>query len=231
MVVRRLPRRAAASLTRSACKPPKSWPTFGVADICDCRGRLGHFGVHRRHRRRLHRSPGTGLRNLPSGEDGGMGPAPVLRAGAGRQRRQRHQSPGLTPANFDGHVLHACGSGYAANMLAKLNLIKPLVVGGAVAAAIAVTPVAAAEAFAAGPTSTGSVATHVVFKQDPGGQGCDPNGNCGSGGQNGGPGGGPGGQGCVPGVGCGSGGQFAGPGGIPGGTGCLPGVGCGSGHG
>jgi len=116
-------------------------------------------------------------------------------------------------------------------MLAKLNLIKPLVVGGAVAAAIAVTPVAAAEAFAAGPASSGSAATHVVFKQDPGGQGCDANGNCGSGGQNMGPGGGAGGQGCVPGVGCGSGGQFAGPGGVPGGTGCLPGVGCGSGHG
>jgi len=123
-----------------------------------------------------------------------------------------------------------CGSGYAADMLAKLNLIKPLVVGGAVAAAIAVTPVAAAEAFAAGPATSGSTATHVVFKQDPGGQGCDANGNCGSGGQNQGPGGGPGGQGCVPGVGCGSGGQFAGPGGVPGGTGCLPGVGCGSGH-
>jgi hypothetical protein len=116
-------------------------------------------------------------------------------------------------------------------MLAKLNLIKPLVVGGAVAAAIAVTPVAAAEAFAGGPALTGSAATHVVFKQDPGGGGCDANGNCGSGGQFSGPGGGPGGQGCLPGVGCGSGGQFAGPGGVPGGTGCLPGVGCGSGHG
>ena len=67
--------------------------------------------------------------------------------------------------------------------------------------------------------------------QDPGGSGCDANGNCGSGGQDMGPGGGPGGQGCVPGVGCGSGGQFWGPGGVPGGTGCLPGVGCGSGHG
>ena len=135
------------------------------------------------------------------------------------------------PANFYGHVLHVCGSGYSPHMLAKWNLIKPLVVGGAVAAAIAVTPVAAAEAFAGGTATTGSAATHVVFKQDPGGSGCDANGNCGSGGQNGGPGGGPGGQGCVPGVGCGSGGQFAGPGGVPGGTGCLPGVGCGSGHG
>jgi len=111
-------------------------------------------------------------------------------------------------------------------MLTKL--LKPLLVGGAVAAAIAVTPVAAAEALTAGPAMTAT--THVVFKQDPGGSGCDTNGNCGAGGQNGGPGGGPGGQGCVPGVGCGSGGQFAGPGGIPGGTGCLPGVGCGSGH-
>ncbi|MGB6512678.1 MAG: PE-PGRS family protein [Mycobacterium sp.] len=113
-------------------------------------------------------------------------------------------------------------------MLAKLNPLKTLVVGGAVAAAIAVMPVAAAEAYA-GPVSAGP--THSVFKQDPGGSGCDLNGNCGSGGQNGGPGGGPGGQGCVPGVGCGSGGQFAGPGGVPGGTGCLPGVGCGIGHG
>jgi hypothetical protein len=82
----------------------------------------------------------------------------------------------------------------------------------------------------AGPASTGGPATHVVFKDDPGGGGCDANGNCGSGGQFGGPGGGPGGQGCIPGVGCGSGGQNAGPGGVPGGVGCLPGVGCGSGH-
>ncbi|MGB6207113.1 PE-PGRS family protein [Mycobacterium sp.] len=109
--------------------------------------------------------------------------------------------------------------------------MKPLVIGGAVAAAIAVTPVAAAETFVAGPTMTGTPTTHVVFKQDPGGGGCDANGTCGSGGQDNGPGGGPGGQGCVPGVGCGSGGQFWGPGGVPGGNGCLPGVGCGSGHG
>ena len=118
---------------------------------------------------------------------------------------------------------------YSERMLAKMNLIKPFVVGGAVAAAIAVMPVAAAEASTGGTMASGT-ATHVVFKLDPGGSGCDANGNCGSGGQNGGPGGGPGGQGCVPGVGCGSGGQFAGPGGVPGGTGCLPGVGCGSGH-
>lgn len=110
-------------------------------------------------------------------------------------------------------------------MSTKFNLMKSMVVGGAVAAAFAVIPVAAAEASAAGPAPT-----HVVFKLDPVGGGCDSNGNCGSGGQNNGPGGGPGGQGCVPGVGCGSGGQFAGPGGIPGGNGCLPGVGCGSGH-
>jgi hypothetical protein len=116
-------------------------------------------------------------------------------------------------------------------MLAKLNLMKALVIGGAVAAAIAVTPVASAEAFATGPAMTGTAPTHVVFKQDPSGGGCDVNGNCGSGGQFTGPGGGPGGQGCVPGVGCGSGGQFWGPGGVPGGVGCLPGVGCGSGHG
>src|ERR1700722_15708772 len=107
-------------------------------------------------------------------------------------------------------------------MFEKLNFMKPLVIGAAAAAAIAVMPVAAAEASVGSPASAGP--THSVFKQDPGGGGCDPSGNWGSGG-------GPGGQGFVPGVGCGSGGQFAGPGGLPGGTGCLPGVGCGSGHG
>ncbi len=127
-------------------------------------------------------------------------------------------------------VLHTCGSGYEGLMYTKLNVMKTLVVGGAAAAAIAVTPVTAADAFAAGP-ATSPAPTHVIFKQDPGGGGCDANGNCGSGGAMNGPGGSPGGQGCVPGVGCGSGGQFAGPGGLPGGTGCLPGVGCGSGHG
>lgn len=115
-------------------------------------------------------------------------------------------------------------------MLAKLTLLKPLVIGGAVAAAIAAAPMAAEDSFATAPTMTSPAPTHIVFKDDPGGGGCDANGNCGSGGQNNGPGGGPGGQGCVPGVGCGSGGQNAGPGGVPGGTGCLPGVGCGSGH-
>lgn len=104
------------------------------------------------------------------------------------------------------------------------SVLKPFVVGGAVAAAMAVMPIAAAEA-SAGPV--GGNPTHVIFKQDPGGSGCDANGACGSGGQNDGPGGGPGGQGCVPGVGCGFGGQFAGPGGTPGG--CLAGVGCGHG--
>ena len=117
--------------------------------------------------------------------------------------------------------------GITANM-SKFSVIKSVVVGGAAAAAIAVMPVAAAEA-SVGPV--GGAPTHVTYKQDPGGGGCDPSGNCGFGGQFNGPGGGPGGQGCLPGVGCGSGGQFAGPGGIPGGTGCLPGVGCGSGHG
>lgn len=105
------------------------------------------------------------------------------------------------------------------------SVMKPLVVGGAVAAAMAVMPIAAAEAIA-GPV--GAAPTHVIFKQDPGGSGCDGNGNCGSGGQNGGPGGGPGGQGCIQGTSiCGSGGQFAGPGGVPGG--CVAGVGCGHG--
>ena len=117
--------------------------------------------------------------------------------------------------------------GIARNM-SKFSLMKSVVVGGAVAAAIAVMPVAAAEASVG---SVGGAPTHVTYKQDPGGGGCDLSGNCGSGGAMQGPGGGPGGQGCLPGVGCGSGGQFAGPGGIPGGTGCLPGVGCGSGHG
>jgi hypothetical protein len=116
---------------------------------------------------------------------------------------------------------------YATRMLSKLTLMKPLVVAGAVAAAIAAAPAAAADVYVGGPAAA---PTHVTFKDDPGGGGCDANGNCGSGGQFNGPGGGPGGQGCVPGVGCGSGGQNAGPGGIPGGQGCLPGVGCGSGH-
>lgn len=89
-------------------------------------------------------------------------------------------------------------------------------------------PIAAAEA-SVGPI--GSAPTHVIYKQDPGGSGC--NGDvCGSGGQNSGPGGGPGGQGCIQGTGvCGSGGQnFGGPG-IAGGAGCIPNTNiCGSGH-
>lgn len=118
---------------------------------------------------------------------------------------------------------------YATRMSVKLTPMKRLMVGGAAAAAIAVAPIAMTDSpvVAAAPTAA---PTHVVFKDDPSGGGCDANGNCGSGGQFNGPGGGPGGQGCVPGVGCGSGGQNAGPGGIPGGQGCLPGVGCGSGH-
>ena len=79
-------------------------------------------------------------------------------------------------------------------MFEKLNFMKPLVIGGAAAAAIAVMPVAAAEASVGSPASAGP--THSVYKQDPGGGGCDSNGNCGSGGQFNGPGGGPGGQGC-----------------------------------
>ena len=78
---------------------------------------------------------------------------------------------------------------------------------------------------------TGPAPTHVIVKDDPGGGGCDANGNCGSGGQNRVRAAVRAAQGCLPGVGCGSGGQNAGPGGVPGGTGCLPGVGCGSGHG
>src|ERR1700746_2310060 len=102
---------------------------------------------------------------------------------------------------------------YAKGMLAKLTLMKPLVVAGAVAAAIAAAPAAAAAAFAAGPAMTTPAPTHVVFKDDPGGGGCDANGNCGSGGVDG-PGGGPGGQGCIPGVGCGSGRPVAGASGL-----------------
>src|SRR5258708_5656906 len=106
-------------------------------------------------------------------------------------------------------------------MLAISKFMKPLVLAGAVAASIAAAPMATADTSVAGPSMSETAPTHVVFKQDPGGAGCDANGNCGSGGQNQGPNGGPGGQGCVPGVGCGSGGQFWGPGGEPGGQGCL----------
>nr|WP_242670011.1 PE-PGRS family protein [Mycobacterium decipiens] len=95
---------------------------------------------------------------------------------------------------------------------------------------MAVAPTAAAEIFSAGPATATTVTTHFATNE-PGGGGCDANGNCGSGGVTGGPGGGPGGSGCIPGVGCGSGGANAGPGGVPGGSGCIPGVGCGSGHG
>lgn len=114
-------------------------------------------------------------------------------------------------------------------MLAKSHLLKPLVVAGAVATAIAAAPMATADVVAAGPSTTSTGITYFI-PLDPGGGGCDPNGNCGSGGTDNGPNGGPGGQGCLPGVGCGNGGQFWGPGGVPGGEGCLPGVGCGSGH-
>jgi hypothetical protein len=113
-----------------------------------------------------------------------------------------------------------CGRGKKFDM-SIIRVLKPFVVGSAVAAAMAVMPVAAAEASVG---QAGAAPTHVVYKQDPGGSGCDGN-ACGSGGQNGGPNGGPGGQGCVQGVGCGSGGQNAGPNGVPGG--CLQGVGCG----
>ena len=57
-------------------------------------------------------------------------------------------------------------------MFEKLNFMKPLVIGGAAAAAIAVMPVAAAEASVGSPATAGP--THSVFKQDPGGGGCDP---------------------------------------------------------
>jgi hypothetical protein len=115
-------------------------------------------------------------------------------------------------------------------MLAKLTITKSMALAGAMAAAIATTPTAVADAFALETAVSNPAPTHVVFKDDPSGGGCDANGNCGSGGQDSGPGGGPGGQGCLAGGGCGSGGQFWGPGGVPGGQGCLPGVGCGSGH-
>lgn len=114
-------------------------------------------------------------------------------------------------------------------MLAKLNLIKPLVFAGAIAAATVTASANPAEA-AVGPASATTGITHFVPMNEPGGGGCDANGNCGSGGLDQGPNGGPGGSGCIPGVGCGNGGQFWGPGGLPGGEGCLPGIGCGSGH-
>ncbi|GAB7143676.1 hypothetical protein LRC484719_22660 [Mycobacterium riyadhense] len=116
-------------------------------------------------------------------------------------------------------------------MLAKLNLMKPLVVAGAIATAIAAAPTVAADVIPAGPGINTTTITHFFPANEPGGGGCDANGNCGSGGVNSGPNGGPGGQGCIPGVGCGSGGQFWGPNGEPGGQGCIPGVGCGGGHG
>src|SRR5206468_1851828 len=116
-----------------------------------------------------------------------MGGTPLLRPGAGRQRHQRRESPRLTC-----DVLGTCGTGRNGGM-SILRVLKPFVAGGAVAAAMAVMPVAAAEANA-GPAS--AAPTHVIFKQDPGGGGCDANGTCGSGGQFSGPGGGPGGQGC-----------------------------------
>jgi hypothetical protein len=109
-----------------------------------------------------------------------------------------------------------------------------ILMGGAVAAAVAAAPVAAADALSTAAASPQGV--HFI-PADPGdgpGGGACVNGQCGSGGVNGGPNGGPGGSGCIPtanGTACGSGGVNAGPGGVPGGSACLPGVGCGSGHG
>jgi hypothetical protein len=105
-----------------------------------------------------------------------------------------------------------------------------LLMGGAVAAAVAAAPIAAADLLST--TAAGPQGVHFIPADSgdgPGGVGC-VNGQCGSGGVNGGPGG----SGCIPtanGAACGSGGINAGPGGVPGGSGCLPGVGCGSGHG
>ena len=109
--------------------------------------------------------------------------------------------------------------------------MAPMLFAGAAATAIAMAPVATADAIPAGMASGG-----VAVSFEPGGGGCvdTPAGPvCGSGGTEG-PGGGPGGSGCVDtpnGPVCGSGGTNQGPGGIPGGSGCVPGVGCGSGHG
>lgn len=115
-------------------------------------------------------------------------------------------------------------------MLANLILVKPLAVAGAVGALIVAAPTWSAPVNNFSSAGSSVTVQTAGLKEDPGGGGCDGNGNCGWGGQSDGPGGGPGGHGCLAGVGCGSGGQFAGPGGVPGGTGCLPGVGCGSGH-
>ncbi|ETB50290.1 hypothetical protein O974_04295, partial [Mycobacterium avium 11-0986] len=60
--------------------------------------------------------------------------------------------------------------------------MKPLVVAAAAAAAIAAAPAAAADVIVAGPAGP-AAPTHITFKDDPGGGGCDANGNCGSGGQ------------------------------------------------
>ena len=118
------------------------------------------------------------------------------------------------------------------------NKVIPLLAAGAFASA------GVAASFVSADFVPSTVGSHPVLTSyplqpaddpgpGPGGGGCI-DGQCGSGGVNGGPGGGPGGAGCIPtqwGAACGSGGVNAGPGGVPGGSGCIPGVGCGGGHG
>ncbi|MDR3661959.1 MAG: PE-PGRS family protein [Mycobacterium sp.] len=119
----------------------------------------------------------------------------------------------------------------------RINVL-PLVAAGAIASAATVGSFVSADVV---PSTIGNHPVLTSYRVQPvddtgggpGGNGC-VNGQCGSGGMNGGPGGGPGGSGCMPtpnGMACGSGGVNAGPGGIPGGSGCLPGIGCASGHG
>ncbi|KUH84745.1 hypothetical protein [Mycobacterium sp. IS-1556] len=92
-------------------------------------------------------------------------------------------------------------------MIAKLRIIAPLVMAGAVATGFAAAPVALAETYAA------AAQTQITpLSQGPRYGGCTDDGTCGQGGPDGGGGctangvcghGGPsGGGGCVPGVGC-----------------------------
>ena len=117
--------------------------------------------------------------------------------------------------------------------MTKINFTHMLA-AGIVASAVAAGSFVASDPLGVGMIGPASVLTNFPADEPggPGGGGC-VNGNCGSGGANGGPGGGPGGNGCVPtmyGTACGSGGVNAGPGGLPGGSGCIPGIGCGGGH-
>lgn len=130
--------------------------------------------------------------------------------------------------------LTAPDAGYALDMFS--NKVIPFLAAGAFASAGVAAPFVSADIVSSTVGNNPVLTSYPLQPADndgPGGSGC-VNGQCGSGGVNGGPGGGPGGAGCIPtqyGPACGSGGVNAGPGGIPGGSGCIPGVGCGGGHG